>query len=180
MQDEVVERVVALCIQGEKISEKILKEAIRETLAAMERQGRRKEAEKKQGKGRAVYRGKQSMKKLKQQGCDLSSIEITDGNIKSFEKYARQYDVDYCLKKDSSSEKPRYFVFFKASDADAMTAAFKEYSGHQLKGEKRESVQEKLSQAKENVQENVKENEKKNEKDRELEKKKQKTREPSL
>lgn len=168
MQDETVERVVALCIQGGKISEQILKESIRKALAEMERQGQQKKAGKKQKQGRAAYRGKQSMAKLRKQGCDLSSIEITDGNIRSFEKYARKYSVDYCLKKDSSSEKPRYFVFFKAADADAMTAAFKEYSGHQMKGEKKESVHEKLSLAKENA------------KDRELDKTKQKTREQSL
>ena len=39
------------------------------------------------------------MEKLKEQNCELSNIEITDGNIKSFEKYARKYNVDYCLKK---------------------------------------------------------------------------------
>ena len=52
------------------------------------------------------------MEKLKEQNCELSNIEITDGNIKSFEKYCRKYNVDY-LKKDRSSEPPRYYVFFK-------------------------------------------------------------------
>lgn len=175
MQDEIVERVVALCIQGGKISEQILKESIREMLAEMERHERQKEAErqqkkaeKKQKKGRAAYRGKQSMAKLRKQGRDLSSIEITDGNIKSFEKYARKYDVDYCLKKDRSSEPPRYFVFFKAADVDAMTAAFKEYTGHQMKKDKRESIYKKLSLARENI------------KHRELDKTKKKTRDQSL
>lgn len=182
MQDETVGQVVAICIQGGKISEKILKDAVRETLAEMERHERQKEAErqrkkaekqqnkteKKQKKGRAAYRGKQSMRKLKRQGRDLSSIEITDGNIRSFEKYARKYDVDYCLKKDQSSENPRYFVFFKAADVDAVTAAFKEYTGHQMKKEKRESIYKKLSLAREKT------------KHRELNKTKQKTRDQSL
>lgn len=172
MQDETVERVVALCIQGGKISEQILKVSIREALAEMERQKeaeqRQKKAEKKQKKGRAAYRGKQSMEKLRKQGRDLSSIEITDGNIKSFEKYARKYDVDYCLKKDRSSEPPHYFVFFKAADVDAMTAAFKEYTGHQMKKEKRESIYKKLSLARENT------------KHRELDKTKKKSRDQSL
>ena len=168
MQDETVERIVALSIQGGKISEQILKEFIREALVEMERREQRKEAGKKPKKSRAAYRGKQSMAKLRKQGRDLSSIEITDGNIRSFEKYARQYDVDYCLKKDSSSETPRYFVFFKAADVDAMTAAFKEYTGHQMKKEKRESIYKKLSLAREKTEH------------RELDKTKQKTREQSL
>ena len=67
-------------------------------------------AERQQKKGRAAYHGKQSMKKLRMQGRELSSIEITDGNIRSFERYARKYDVDYCLKKDKSSSPPRCYV----------------------------------------------------------------------
>lgn len=156
MQDETVGQVVALCVQGGKITEHILKQAVRETLTEMERRDRKKEAErqhkkaeKKQEKGRAACHGKQSIKKLRLQGCSLSSIEITDGNIRSFEKYARKYDVDYCLKKDRSSNPPHYYVFFKAGDVDAVTAAFKEYAGRQMKKEKRESVYEKLSLARE-------------------------------
>lgn len=77
------------------------------------------------------------MEKLKEQNCELSNIEITDGNIKSFEKYARKYNVDYCLKKDRSSEPSRYYVFFKARDVDSMTAAFKEYTGWSMKKSKK-------------------------------------------
>lgn len=168
MQDETVERVVALCIQGGKISEQILKHAIQNTLAEIEKLDRQAEADKKQEKSQA-YRGKQSMEKLRQQGCDLSSIEVTDGNIRSFEKYARKYSVDYCLKKDRSSKPPRYFVFFKAGDVDAMTAAFKEYTGYQMKKEKRESIHKKLSLARDMA-----------EKHRERDKTKQKTRDQSL
>lgn len=156
MQDETVGQVVALCIQGGKVTEQILKHAVQDTLAEMERRERRKEAEqqqkkaeKKQKKGRAAYHGKQSIKKLRLQGRELSSIEITDGNIRSFEKYARKYDVDYCLKKDRSSSPPRCYVFFKAGDVDAVTAAFKEYAGYQMSEEKRGSVHEKLSLARE-------------------------------
>ena len=66
------------------------------------------------------------------QGCQLSNIEVTDGNIKSFEKCARKYSIDFSLKKDTSISPPRYFVFFKAKDVDVMTAAFKEYTGKSL------------------------------------------------
>ena len=51
------------------------------------------------------------MEQLKAEKKELSNIEITDKNIKSFEKYARKYEVDYCLKKDCSMEPPRYYVF---------------------------------------------------------------------
>ena len=37
------------------------------------------------------------------------------------------------LKKDTTSQPPRYLVFFKSKDADALTAAFAEYSGKVVK-----------------------------------------------
>jgi len=69
--------------------------------------------------------GKQSIKKLSKGGT-LSSVEITEGNIKNFDPIARKYGISYSLQKDS--EAGRYVVFFHAKNADAMTAAFKEYS----------------------------------------------------
>jgi chemotaxis receptor (MCP) glutamine deamidase CheD len=67
----------------------------------------------------------------------VTNIEITDGNIKSFERVARKYGVNYALKKDVSGEHPRYLVFFKAKDTDALTAAFKEYAAKEIKREKK-------------------------------------------
>ena len=123
--------------------------------------------EKKAGKGAAVYHGRQSMEKLMKQNCQLSNIEVTDGNIKSFEKCARKYSIDYSLKKDTAVSPPRYYVFFKARDADVMTAAFKEYTGNSLNKGKRPSIRKKLELAKERTA-----------KHRELEKQKQKERGP--
>ena len=72
--------------------------------------------------------GKQSVKQLVGQNQGVSNIEITDKNIKDFERIARKYGVDFALKKDKTGDIPKYLVFFKARDADALTAAFKEYT----------------------------------------------------
>ena len=84
--------------------------------------------------------GKQSVKSLVRQGAGVQNIEITDKNIRSFQSVARKYGVDYALKKDTSSQPPRYLVFFKARDTDALTAAFREFSGKQLKQSKKPSI----------------------------------------
>ncbi len=170
MQDEVNEKIVSLCITGGKISARILKNAMIKALAKMEQETRRaqqKTSDKRQEKNETVYHGKQSMEKLMKQNCQLSNIEVTDGNIKSFEKYARKYSIDFSLKKDSSVSPPRYFVFFKAKDVDVMTAAFKEYTGKQLQKSKKPSIRKRLVLAKERVA-----------KHREREKTKQKERGP--
>lgn len=75
-----------------------------------------------------LYRGKQTVRQLVGQGAGVQNIEITDNNIKSFERVARKYGVDFALKKDISESPPRWLVFFKSRDNDALTAAFKEYT----------------------------------------------------
>ena len=170
MQDEVNEKTVSLCINGGKISARILKNAMLKALAKMEqerRNGKQKHMEKRAGKEETVYHGKQSMEKLMKQNCQLSNIEVTDGNIKSFERCARKYGIDFSLKKDTSLSPPRYFVFFKAKDVDVMTAAFREYTGKSLDKGRKPSIRKKLEQAKERTA-----------KHRELEKTKQKDRGP--
>lgn len=77
-------------------------------------------------------KGKQTVKQLTRQGVGVSNIEITDKNIKAFEGVARKYGVDFALKKDTAETPPRWLVFFKSRDADALTAAFKEFSAKQL------------------------------------------------
>ena len=99
----------------------------------------------------ACKRGKQSIKSLQQSGAQLTNIVVTDNNIKSFDRVARKYGIDYSLKKAEKEGKTEYLVFFKAKDVDVMTAAFKEYTGVSLKKEQRQSIRKKLEQAKERV-----------------------------
>ena len=81
--------------------------------------------------------GKQTMRQLMKQNAGVSNIEITDSNIKAFESTAKKYGIDFALKKDSTETPPRYLVFFKGRDADALTAAFKEFSAKKLTQEQK-------------------------------------------
>ena len=71
--------------------------------------------------------GRQTVKQLVKDGSP-PHIEISDDNIKAFEPYARKHKVKYELKRDVSSDPPRWLVFFQAKDIDDMTAAFNEFS----------------------------------------------------
>ena len=88
--------------------------------------------------------GKQTVKELVGQNQGVTNIEITDRNIKDFERIARKYGVDFALKKDRSGDSPKYLVFFKARDADALTAAFKEYTARTDRRKERPSILEQL------------------------------------
>ncbi len=165
MQEEINHKTITVYIRGAKVTAQTLKAALRAILRAREKHKQnvqRREAAY-QEEDVAVNRGKQSLRDLQTEGSELSNIEITDENIKSFERYARKYGIDYALKKDKAAEPPRYFVFFRARDVKTMEAAFKEYSEYATK-EKKPSVKKKLSVAmKRTMSQRAREREKKKE-----------------
>lgn len=150
MQEEVNEKTIALCIKGGKISGNILKTALVKLLREMEK-SRAKAQQKEQSKAGketgVVKHGKQSLDGMMKDGSRLTNIEITDHNIRSFERVARKYSIDYSLKKDKSVSPPKYLVFFRAKDVDVMTAAFKEYTGVTLQKSKKVSIRKRLQKA---------------------------------
>ncbi|WP_329887470.1 PcfB family protein [Pseudoramibacter faecis] len=147
MQDEVNEKVIALSIRGTKITARILQQAIKAILAEVQ-----KELAKKQKKQQTIPHGKQTLKQLVRQNAGVSNIEITGENIKAFESTAKKYGIDFALKKDASEVPPRYLVFFKGRDADALMAAFQEFSAKKLTQEKKPSLRKSLSVFKEAAQ----------------------------
>lgn len=102
-----------------------------------------------------IPHGKQSVKELIGQNQGVSTIESNDPDIKSFERVARKYGVDYAVKKVKTEDKPKYVIFFKARDADALTQAFTEYTRKSVEKEKRPSVLDKLHNLTEKVQNRV-------------------------
>lgn len=124
MQEQINEKTVALSVRGAKLTARMLARAMSQLLREMKRQ-HSKTVNK-------TYKGKQTVKQLVRQGAGVSNIEITDGNIKAFEGVARKYGVDFALQKDSSVEPPKWLVFFKGKDADALTAAFSEFTAKTL------------------------------------------------
>ena len=146
MQEEVENRTLTLIVSGTKFTGRLFKAAISKYMAHR----REKKLEKQRGRDSPVTpKGKQTVKQLIGQNQGVSNIEINDPSIKDFERIARKYGVDYAIRKDVSQEPPRFMVFFKAKDADVLTAAFKEYSVKLSQKEKRPSVLKALAHLKE-------------------------------
>lgn len=95
------------------------------------------------------------MKQLAGQNAGLANIEISDKNIKAFSRVAKKYHVDFALKKDTAAVQPRYLVFFKSRDADAITVAFQEFASRKMSREEKPSIRERLTHAKEQAAEKV-------------------------
>ena len=151
MQESVTEKTIAFIIRGEQMTAALLRNAIQR----YQQNHRVSKANKARGPTQE-YKGKQSLKKLKESANgNISDIEITDKNIKAFDRHARKYKVDYALKKDKSVDPPRWLVFFKAKDADSLQAAFREFTTRKLKKQERPSIREQLRKFKEQVKNRV-------------------------
>ncbi len=133
MQEEVDEKTVALAVSTTKMTAQALKNSLEKFLQRVDERNRihvneareldlekkkartaAKEAARQQEKAQKTgpySPGKKSLNKMIADGSKLSNIEITDGNIRSFERVARKYGISYSLKKDKSQNPPRYLVF---------------------------------------------------------------------
>ena len=143
MQEEVENRSVTLAISVVKLTGRALKTAIVKYLAYLKAKQQEKSCD-----SPVIPHGKQTVKELVGQNQGVSNIEVNNSNIKSFERVARKYGVDYAIKRDSSVSPSKWLVFFKARDADALTAAFTEYTAKTVKREERPSLIQQLRRMK--------------------------------
>ena len=134
MQEEVESRTVNLAISTTKLTARSIVTAVR---AYLRRRSETKPV------------GKQSVKKLIGQDRGVKNIDISKTDLRGFKSIARKYGIDYAIRKDTSVDPPKYLVFFKSTDADAMEAAFREYSQKALRKEDRPSILKQISKFKE-------------------------------
>ena len=138
MQEEIDQRTVSITVQAAKLSGRVLKAAMTAAYQKMQQRHSPKV-------------GRNSLKKLAGHDGGLNTIEIS-GRLRSFERYARKYQIRYHIEKEVGSKPPRWTVFFKANQADALTAAFQEYTKKDLDRSKKPSLVAQLRKFKELVQ----------------------------
>jgi len=129
LHEEVNEKSIALAVKAGKMTASVLANAMQKYL------NRTKSGK---VKGEKYEPGKISMKQLAAEtGGNVANIEISDKNIKAFDPIARKYGIRYKLMKAGNG---RHYVFFNGRSADAMTAAFKEFTAKQTRKASRPSV----------------------------------------
>lgn len=101
-------KTISVVVQTTRMTADVLKDALRALLSNQTKHGKIRY-------GTIAKRGK------------LESIEVTENNIKDFLQIARKYDIDYALKRDSSTTPPTYHVFFTAASTEIFRKAFAEY-----------------------------------------------------
>ncbi len=115
-----------------------IRKAIEKLLAELKQQGKQKFP--------AVQHGKQSLKELAAQNAGLSSIELSDPNLRQLNREMKKCSIDFSPVKTGKGE---YLLFFKGRDADAMTLAFERYTKKLIKQAKKPSIRKLLSAFKE-------------------------------
>lgn len=143
MQEEVENRTVNLAISTTKLTGRSLVNAFRAYLNY-----RRNVKARKASIQDTHIVGEQTIDQLLGQNQGATNIEIEKTEIAGFKRILNKYGVDYAIIKDRSQEPPRFLVFFKARDGDALTAAFKEYSAAMAKKAERPSMLELLAKMK--------------------------------
>ena len=163
MQEEVENKSINLAIRTGTVSSRVLYQALRGFVqdarsASANRTAKRESRERlkiaKMERKNAPKHGRQTVKQLIGQGQGVESMDIGDSGVRDFKHIANRYGVDFAIMKDKNENPPRYTVFFKAKDVDAITAVLKDYSAKQVrrKEEKEKpSILEKLKQFKEQV-----------------------------
>ena len=132
MQEEVENRTVNLAISTGKISARLIMKAALKGMAMMKHKLTA-------GKNQKPV-GKQTIKELIGQNQGVEKTELADKEeVKTFDRIAKQYGVDYAIKKGTSPEgKKRYILFFKARDRSAIDQAMSEYALEFVKKHHRE------------------------------------------
>ena len=129
MQEEIEQKSFNLMISTTKLSARTVLRAVKAAFRLYQSK---------------TSQGTQSVRTLLRQNRGVTNVEIQKTGIKDFDRYAKRYHIDYSIQKDLSCKPPRYLVYFKAQDTDALSAAFKEYSASVLDKTKRPSVLAKL------------------------------------
>lgn len=135
MQEQVDREAIAITVKASKLTGRALAKVF---MAAL------RQAQKAHKTAQTPY-GRQPVKKLMNHNEATNTIPL-DGETRLFDKVARQFKVDYSFHKTG---KGKYLLLFKAKQADAITAAFSEYTKLYMKRakDKRPRIMERLSSA---------------------------------
>ncbi len=136
MKNDVARPMVRLVVKLGKLTEQKLVESLK--LALSQKKG---------------LHGEMSVKDLIKKDQGAQSVDIETMGLGRFKRIANKYGVDFAVVKSSKLNPPKFTVFFKARDADAIQSIVNEYATLQLKLAKhlKPSILQKLKKFKELV-----------------------------
>ena len=122
MQEQIDREAIAITVKASKLTGRVLAKVFTKVLRKIQKVHRAAQTPK----------GRQPVKKLMNHNATTSTIDLS-GDTKLFDRVARKWHVDYAFHKTG---KDKYLLLFKSGQADAITAAFSEYTKRYMKKEK--------------------------------------------
>lgn len=133
LQEDIERRFLALSVSAGRMTSRVLARVLSSALRQIRRANQKAH----------TPHGRQSVKKLMNHAETTNSIPL-DGNTRLFDRTARKYNVDYAFYKTGPK---KYLLFFKAKQADAITACFSEYTKRALHKGRKPPIREQVRQA---------------------------------
>jgi len=146
LQEEIENRTVNLAVTTTRLSGRLLMDALRMYLRHRDLKKNRN-----QKATDDHIHGEQTVKELIGQNQGVTSIPLDDIRIRDFSQAAKKYGVDFAVTKDKTVTPPRYVVFFKARDTDALKQILGELTQKQLNQKERPSLIKQLAKIKDMV-----------------------------
>ena len=133
MQEDIERRTIALMVKSTNLTARVLAKVLGAVAHKIQRDIQKNQ----------TPRGRQSVKKLMNHDGPKNSLPL-DGDTKLFDRVAKKCGVDYAFYPTGPGQ---YLLFFKAGQADAITACFAEYTKRAMAMEKgRPSITKQLEQ----------------------------------
>jgi hypothetical protein len=135
LQEQIDREAIAITLKASRLTAKALGKALGAAARKIQKEYRKAQ----------TPRGKQSVKKLMNHNAATNTIPI-EGDKGLFDRVARKWNVDYAFHKTGPKQ---YLLLFKSGQADAITAAFSEYSSLVVKRarDNRPPIREELEKA---------------------------------
>ena len=127
INEEVDQKTITLAVQVGKVTANTLKNAVGKLLEKLKRDKHKHQEVEKEPE---LKEGKQTLKQLQKHNDGLSSVELTDPNLRLLHRSMKKDSVDFAAVKDG---KGKYTLFFKGKDADTLTHAFNRYTKNLIK-----------------------------------------------
>lgn len=145
MQEEIVSKSVEIGFRVTNLSLDLILKGI--DMITKELEKGKGETPEQPGKAKApeLKHGKQTLKQLHKHNDGLSTVELTDPNLRQLHRAMKKEDIDFSVVKDG---KGKYTLFFKGKNADEMTHAFKKYTAQVTKIADKKAVRQELREAK--------------------------------
>lgn len=145
LNEEINDKAMSLAAHVGEVTLNELRNAVEKLLAELQSGGNKSTSVAKANKTTELKHGKQTLRQLSKHHDGLSTVELTDPNLRELNRVMKKHNVDFAAVKDG---KGKYTLFFKGKDADAITHAFKQYTQKVVKREKGPSIRKTLAAAK--------------------------------